>query len=47
MNETTGFCAGCFRTIDEIQQWWDMTPNQQQVLTEALEQRQAELLSFD
>ncbi len=24
MNETTGFCHGCYRTNAEIQGWWDM-----------------------
>jgi uncharacterized protein len=24
MDETTGFCQGCFRTLEEIRQWWDM-----------------------
>lgn len=24
MDEATGFCQGCFRTIDEIRQWWDL-----------------------
>ncbi len=24
MNDATGFCNGCFRTITEIQDWWDL-----------------------
>jgi predicted Fe-S protein YdhL (DUF1289 family) len=24
MDDTTGFCQGCFRTLEEIRQWWDM-----------------------
>ena len=24
MDEATGFCQGCYRTIDEIQGWWDL-----------------------
>lgn len=24
MDEATGFCQGCFRTIEEIRQWWDL-----------------------
>lgn len=24
MDEATGFCQGCFRTLEEIRQWWDM-----------------------
>ena len=36
MDEATGFCQGCYRTIDEIQQWWDLDNTQkQQVVVEA------------
>jgi uncharacterized protein len=24
INEATGYCQGCFRTLEEIRQWWDM-----------------------
>lgn len=24
IDEATGFCQGCFRTLEEIQGWWDM-----------------------
>ena len=24
MDDSTGFCLGCYRTMDEIQQWWDL-----------------------
>ncbi len=24
MDVETGFCQGCFRTLDEIRLWWDM-----------------------
>jgi uncharacterized protein len=24
MDATTGFCQGCYRTIEEIQGWWDL-----------------------
>ena len=24
MDEDSGFCQGCFRTLEEMQQWWDM-----------------------
>jgi uncharacterized protein len=24
MNESTGFCYGCYRSIEEIQGWWDL-----------------------
>jgi len=25
MNDKTGYCHGCYRTIEEIQGWWDLT----------------------
>ena len=25
MNGATGYCNGCYRTIEEIQGWWDYT----------------------
>jgi predicted Fe-S protein YdhL (DUF1289 family) len=24
IDDATGFCQGCYRTLEEIQQWWDM-----------------------
>ncbi len=24
IDDTTGFCQGCFRTLEEIQGWWDL-----------------------
>lgn len=24
IDESNGFCQGCFRTLDEICQWWDL-----------------------
>jgi len=47
MDESTGYCAGCYRTIAEIKGWWDIgTAEQKQMLAE-LEQRQSQSLSFD
>lgn len=40
MNDETGFCHGCYRTIDEIRAWWDMSVEQQKNLLQTLEQRQ-------
>ncbi|HEU4708879.1 MAG TPA: DUF1289 domain-containing protein [Methylophilaceae bacterium] len=47
MSEATGLCLGCFRTIEEIREWWDMTNDQRSQLMDALEARQAEHLNFD
>ena len=32
MDEATGFCQGCYRTLDEIQQWWDLGNTQKQAV---------------
>lgn len=45
MNDDTGFCHGCYRTIDEIRAWWDMSVEQQKELLHTLEQRQQQ--AFD
>jgi len=47
MSDATGLCLGCYRTIEEIREWWGMTSAQRSQVMELLEQRQAENLSFD
>ena len=47
MNEQTNLCEGCFRSIEEIRDWWDMTPESRNKIMNKLEQRQNELLNFD
>ncbi|HEY3299205.1 MAG TPA: DUF1289 domain-containing protein [Methylophilaceae bacterium] len=46
MNEATGFCHGCYRTIDEIQDWWDMPASKRMQVMGELDGRQAESLDF-
>ena len=40
MDETTGFCQGCYRTIEEIQGWWDFTFEQKSDVIKATWARQ-------
>lgn len=47
MNEATGFCLGCYRTSEEIREWWSMTAEQRTQVMDVLEQRQAEAVDFD
>ena len=47
MSEATGLCLGCYRTIEEIREWWDMSDAQRLQVMDVLEARQAENLSFD
>ncbi|HNV87826.1 MAG TPA: DUF1289 domain-containing protein [Methylotenera sp.] len=45
MNETTGFCHGCYRTIEEIQQWWDLDHQQKQEVVLKVSEREAQQFS--
>jgi predicted Fe-S protein YdhL (DUF1289 family) len=47
MSEATGLCLGCYRTIEEIREWWGMPSAQRKQVMDVLETRQAENLSFD
>lgn len=47
VDEATGYCYGCYRTIDEIKTWWDMSQGEQKNLLSILEQRQLQSASFD
>jgi predicted Fe-S protein YdhL (DUF1289 family) len=47
MDDLTGLCQGCFRTLDEIKAWWDMPQSDQKALLTTLEQRQADTINFD
>ena len=43
MDDLTGFCQGCYRTIDEIKNWWEMNKQQQKEIINKAAQREAEL----
>ena len=47
MSEATGYCHGCYRTIDEIRAWWDMSEQDKAQVMNTLEARQSEGVSFD
>lgn len=47
MDSASGYCYGCYRTIEEIKGWWDMSQADQKKLLAALELRQNETVSFD
>lgn len=46
MSEATGYCQGCYRTMDEIRDWWDMTSEQKRDVLSVLDQRMGELVDF-
>ncbi|MGB7816164.1 MAG: DUF1289 domain-containing protein [Methylotenera sp.] len=45
MNDATGFCHGCYRTIEEIQQWWDLDNQQKQEVVLKASEREAQQFS--
>ncbi|MBZ4200972.1 MAG: DUF1289 domain-containing protein [Methylotenera sp.] len=47
IDDSSGFCLGCQRSLDEIKGWWDMTVEQQKVLLDALVDRQMQQANFD
>lgn len=43
IDEMSQLCQGCFRSLTEIQQWWDMAPAQQQAIVDAANARMVQL----
>ena len=43
MNEATGLCRGCYRTLDEIARWGQMSDAEQADVLARLAERRAEL----
>ena len=39
MDEVTGFCQGCYRTLDEIKQWWDLDNTQKRLVVQKANER--------
>ena len=46
MNDSTGFCQGCYRTVDEIREWWNMTDQAREKVMGALDQRLLDNTTF-
>lgn len=47
MDDTTGYCHGCYRTISEIKAWWDLNPDDKKNLLTTLGERQLQTVNFD
>jgi uncharacterized protein len=41
VDDLTGLCQGCFRTLDEIQQWWDLDNAGKQAVIELANERES------
>jgi predicted Fe-S protein YdhL (DUF1289 family) len=47
IDDLSGLCQGCYRTLEEIRTWWEMPASEQKAVIEASEARQAQMLDFD
>ena len=45
MDDSTGLCQGCYRTMDEIQDWWDLDNMQKQAVINIASEREEQ--AFD
>lgn len=43
IDDMTNLCQGCYRTLVEIEQWWDLDANQKQAVIDQLSAREAQL----
>ena len=41
MDDLSGLCQGCYRTLDEIQQWWDFDNTQKQAVVDSASARES------
>ena len=47
VDDLSGLCVGCFRSMDEISQWWDMNDAERNKVMGQLADRQMENANFD
>ena len=47
IDPATGLCRGCFRTLDEIAGWIDLTPEQKRLLLAKLDSRRISRVTPD
>jgi predicted Fe-S protein YdhL (DUF1289 family) len=41
IDDVTGFCQGCYRTIDEIKQWWDLDSQHRTEIVQKAKERES------
>jgi len=46
INDSNGFCHGCYRTVEEIREWWNMTDEEREKVMGALDQRLLDNTNF-
>lgn len=43
IDDLSGLCQGCYRTLDEIQGWWDFSHEQKLAVVNKASEREAQL----
>ena len=46
INDANGFCQGCYRTVEEIREWWNMTDEEREKVMGTLDQRLLDNTTF-
>ncbi len=46
INDSNGFCQGCYRTVEEIREWWNMTDEEREKVMGTLDQRLLDNTTF-
>ena len=46
INDSNGFCQGCYRTVEEIREWWNMTDQEREKVMGVLDQRLIDNTTF-
>jgi uncharacterized protein len=46
INVNNGFCHGCYRTVEEIREWWNMTDEEREKVMGTLDQRLLDNTTF-
>jgi predicted Fe-S protein YdhL (DUF1289 family) len=46
MSDSIGFCQGCYRTVEEIREWWNMTDQEREKVMGVLDQRLLDNTTF-
>ena len=46
INDNNGFCHGCYRTVEEIREWWNMTDEEREKVMGTLDQRLLDNTTF-
>lgn len=47
IDEPSGYCSGCFRSVDEIREWTALNDTQRQQLIQLLPLREGAVIRFE